>query len=627
MSTDTYSLGFEDGSEICPSSLSGLPKKKIFVPKQITASKETLYIENLNLKEKVHQLEEEKTKLKTKNEYLNNKLSENNKILLESSKTQKSPLNKFVRMTENLKYSVTSAQLEAKTNKEELENLKKDIRYSQIHELKLELDVYKEECLRLKKIILEISGKEKEIDNKIALQVSLFENLQKENQLIKDKLEKLYNDEIKVKEINEDEKKKVRINKKNKKKIVNLVDENLKLKNLISEKSKEYSDKENSLKNEISYLRRKQEESGNEILQLKMDVQKNEFFKIFYECRFCNFVVVTCESIGICKVKKFELKKNKRIQTDIKLFESDAMKKLKQNKITQTEQPKKSTKDTGIQYEITVIKLEKSIDTSDHSESIKINKESQYEGLKSHQEEIFYKEYSDICIDPKELEIEFITKLENDNIFAHEDNKEVSNSKMKKLKTHKVFYLPSEITKKEPLLKPRILSLTQSKPDQIKCPTSAKSKQKPTIPPFKLPTSKFNPVSIQSKLTKLYPKKAKNDNLHQKKFLNHSYSVSSLRQNNSKEAEFTPSRQSLKSSFSIGENKDDSKDIILEEELYNKIYEDSLHTSSDNSDIFIYDNPLSSYHSAEKFWNSSQSRSVSMRKSRNSSVSNWTLHP
>lgn len=621
MNSDIYSDSFLDESENYLSSVSGLPKKKIFVPKQITASKETLYIENLNLKEKIHELEEEKTKLSTKADYLNSKLSENSRMLFESSKNPKSPLKKFIRMTENLKNSVATAQQEVKSKKAELENLKKDIRYSQIHELKLELNIYKEECIRLKEIIVDMSKTDKEVDNKACLQLSLFENLQKENQRIRESLEKMLNQESKEKQVQDQEKKKTRISKKQKKRIVKLVDENLKLKNEMMEKVKEYASKENALKNEISYLRRKIEEDENQMLQFRLDLQKNEFFRVFYECRFCNFVVANGESVGVFRDKEVKVKNNKRVQTDFKCQACELMKKVKEDKSVQVEVVK-VTINTGVQYDAGQFNTEKSIEVSDLMQVSKCDQESQYEEeFELSTKAKLHKQNSDVCIDSQELEVEFLTNNIMEPLTVKESSTKHLIPKMKKNMTHKIFYDPPESTKKEPLLKPRILTLTQVKPEKVQVKNSAKAKQKPSIPPFKLPSAKPDPVSIQSKLEKVI-QKSENSNILNKNNIKHTCSLSSLRQASSKSIRKIPSRQSLvvkgKKSFSIEEN--DSKDIILEEGLYNQLYEDSLH-SSDNSDIFINDNPLSSYHSAEKFWNSSQSRSVSVNKSRNSIAS------
>lgn len=628
MYSDIYSDSILDESENYLSSVSGLPKKKVFVPKQIVASKETLYIENLNLKEKVHELEEEKTKLSTKAEYLNNKLSENSRMLIESSKNPKSPLKKFIRMTENLKNSVALAQQEVKLKKGELENLKKDIRYSQIHELKLELNIYKEECIRLKGIILDMSKIDKETDNKASLQINLFENLQKENQKIRESLEKMLGQETKDKQIQDLEKKKSRISKKQKKRIVKLIDENLKLKNEMIEKTKDYNNKENALKNEISYLRRKIEEDENQILQLKLDLQKNEFFRIFYECRFCNFAITVGESVKVFKNKEPGVKNNKKMQTDLKCQNCEFMKKPKNDKCVQIE-VLKITVNTGIQYDAAQFNSEKSIEATDFMEGSKCDKESQYEEECEISSKVqYYKQNSDVCIDSQELDIEFLTHNLVDPEAVNENFPKHLNPMKKKNKTHKIFYDPPESTKKEPLLKPRILTLTQVKADKIHVKNSGKAKQKPSIPPFKLPTSKPDPVSMQSKLEKACVQKNEYSNALNKNSLKHAYSLSSLRQASSKSIHNILPRQSLiireKKSFSIEEN--DSKDIILEEGLYNQIYEDSLR-SSDNSDIFINDNPLSSYHSVEKLWNSSQSRSVSVNKSRNSSISKWSFRP
>lgn len=588
--------GYEDGSE--NSFLTGISHKKPLVPKKITQSKETLYVENLELKEKNHQLKDEKVKLTTQIEVLNKKLAETNKTIAELARKSKSPLHKYVKMNQNLKNSVNSAQAEIKQKEDELKILKKDMRYSQIHELKEELNGYKEECLRLKTLIKDNSENEAEFENKIKANLSLFESLQKENRKIREKLEQVLNEERKFNEIEGAQVKSSSVSKNNKKKIAKLVDENLKLKNSVAEKVKELIEIENSSKSEIAYLRRKIEEFESQVSQLKLDVQKNEFHRIFYECRFSSFELVKCSEISIKKAKNQKKTNTKGIQVSKKCkkcnkINSIQLKSTILNKQTQTvknliENPKPALELQDDSDSISELNEKPDI----RCESIDLQRGNTW----------IFKQNKEKIEDFEEFEIVIPTNT----FFQEEEPADKLQSQLKQLKKNTIFCDRQEqgLKKTETLIRPKILSFAKDNSDK-------EIKGIPKIPSLKLiSTAKLPNVNLFSKVLRA-PKTTKSSG--KVKELSRNVSLSDIY--NSKEFVNKKLSNSMKlrsgsNKFSVSDYKDDSRDIILDEVLYNKMYEDSAHSSLNDSEIFVNENNLNSVHSNEKSWNSSKKGSL-----------------
>ena len=590
--------GYEDGSE--NSFLTGISHKKSLVPKKITQSQETLYVENLELKEKNHSLKDEKVKLTTQIEVLNKKLVETNKTIAELARKSKSPLHKYVKMNQNLKNSVSSAQVEIKQKEDELKILKKDLRYSQIHELKEELNGYKEECLRLKALIKDTSENEAEFENKIKANLSLFESLQKENRKIREKLEQVLNEERKFNEIEGSKVKSSGVSKNNKKKIAKLVDENLKLKNSVAEKAKELIEIENSSKSEIAYLRRKIEEFESQVSQLKLDVQKNEFHRIFYECRFSTFELVKCPDIHIKKAKKSKKNHHKGIQVNKKCekcskVSSIQIKSTRLNKQTQTQTEKDLIEQAKPAFELqddSNSKIEFKEKTDMRCESIDLQRGNTW----------IFKQNTEKIEDFEEFEI----VIPKNTFFQEEESTDKVQSQLKQLKKNTVFCDRQEqpLKKTETLIRPKILSYAKDNSDK-EMPEINK------IPSLKhISTAKLPNVNLFSKVLRA-PKSTKSSGKVKELSRNVSLSdIYSKKELSSSKLSNSMKLRSGSNKFSVSDYKDDSRDIILDDVLYNKLYEDSAYSSLNDSEIFVNENPLNSVHSNEKSWNSSKRGSL-----------------
>ena len=120
------------------------------MPKTISTEKERLYEENLSLKQMYNQVHEENLKLRTKVQQLKKK---SDSIFAES------PSNKNVNLIDRLKNSMKDLKSEVQARNKEINDLKKNLRYTKINELESELQYQVNECERLKSAMNEVSVK------------------------------------------------------------------------------------------------------------------------------------------------------------------------------------------------------------------------------------------------------------------------------------------------------------------------------------------------------------------------------------------------------------------------------------------------------------------------------------
>ena len=120
------------------------------MPKTISTEKERLYEENLSLKQMYNQVHEENLKLRTKVQQLKKK---SDSIFAES------PSNKNVNLIDRLKNSMKDLKSEVQARNKEINDLKKNLRYTKINELESELQYKVNECERLKSAMNEVSVK------------------------------------------------------------------------------------------------------------------------------------------------------------------------------------------------------------------------------------------------------------------------------------------------------------------------------------------------------------------------------------------------------------------------------------------------------------------------------------
>ena len=173
-----------------------IPSSRYFTkncPVKISKDKEKLYEENITLKQMFNTINDENLKLRTKINQLGKKIDK-------KSSNPGSPLLKHSHLLDNLNAAIKELRNEIQAKDKEIKDIKKHVKYTKIQELEEEARVSNNECLRLKKIIEEISTEK----NIIPKGVGFSKSKKRENEEI-DKILKYYkeNDKIKSEKIEE----------------------------------------------------------------------------------------------------------------------------------------------------------------------------------------------------------------------------------------------------------------------------------------------------------------------------------------------------------------------------------------------------------------------------------------
>ncbi|CAD8057371.1 unnamed protein product [Paramecium sonneborni] len=184
------------------------------LPKNIKKEKETLYEEQIELKQQINRIKEENVRLKTKNGQLQKENSKLEKLLenLDSyiqTGQGHQPLGDHILMN-NLKKTLKDVKSQLTEKEVELQILKKHIKVTKVSEIEAELKNYIEESIRLRSLLdqaLRNQAAQKmavQMDNfeeKFYVQMKVINSLQQEmdqfNGIIKLKDEELFNAQVK----------------------------------------------------------------------------------------------------------------------------------------------------------------------------------------------------------------------------------------------------------------------------------------------------------------------------------------------------------------------------------------------------------------------------------------------
>ncbi|CAD8140585.1 unnamed protein product [Paramecium pentaurelia] len=184
------------------------------LPKNIKKEKETLYEEQIELKQQINRIKEENIRLKTKNGQLQKENSKLEKLLenLDSyiqTGQGHQPLGDHILMN-NLKKTLKEVKQQLTEKEAELSILKKHLKLTKVSEIEAELKNYIEESIRLRSLLdqaLRNQAAQKmavQMDNfeeKFYVQMKVINSLQQEmdqfNGLIKLKDEELFNAQVK----------------------------------------------------------------------------------------------------------------------------------------------------------------------------------------------------------------------------------------------------------------------------------------------------------------------------------------------------------------------------------------------------------------------------------------------
>eukprot|EP01017_Pseudomicrothorax_dubius_P010795 TRINITY_DN13907_c0_g1_i1.p1 TRINITY_DN13907_c0_g1~~TRINITY_DN13907_c0_g1_i1.p1 ORF type:complete len:405 (-),score=118.90 TRINITY_DN13907_c0_g1_i1:33-1247(-) len=192
-------------------------KKKI-IPKNIPNDKERLYEETLHLKGYINTLIEENTTVKARNLQLEKENLRMTKLIEDYTKAPKQHHSYYTsipspnsKQTESslivvLKKTIRDLKAEITTKTEELESIKRTVKYTKIKEAEVEAKTYAEEVLRLKSL-LQVSqshqrskqfrsgsGDLNTIDEEIEYQMKTIEGLRKDNTELVSAIKILQND-------------------------------------------------------------------------------------------------------------------------------------------------------------------------------------------------------------------------------------------------------------------------------------------------------------------------------------------------------------------------------------------------------------------------------------------------
>lgn len=175
-------------------------------PSKIPTDKETLYEENISLKQMYNFINEENLKLRTK-------IIQLEKTHEKKPENLSSPNPKSTHLLENLKQTIKDLKSEIQAKDQEIEDMRKYVRYTKMQEIESELRQYTHECMRLKRVIETLL-----VDKNIIPQgAGVYEKIRQDNEEM-GKLVAFFkeSEKIKTEQIRELEKKNAILEQKNK---------------------------------------------------------------------------------------------------------------------------------------------------------------------------------------------------------------------------------------------------------------------------------------------------------------------------------------------------------------------------------------------------------------------------
>lgn len=139
-------------------------------PRVVLQERERLYDDVMKQRMATNNLKDENTKLRTRLHMTENELTRKDKIideLIQQNQTDNlTGANKFGsqqrgkadshHLVINLKRKVRDQQLELNTRRDEVELLKRNIKNTRTHETEIEIKMYMDECIRLRKQLEEV---------------------------------------------------------------------------------------------------------------------------------------------------------------------------------------------------------------------------------------------------------------------------------------------------------------------------------------------------------------------------------------------------------------------------------------------------------------------------------------